>query len=185
MDIGGAWIAAGIILYFIYSKQHGEKYSPFILLDEHKAKGKYKNQIMLPVQHGHISQTLAVYTSRIAHQMKAELLLAAILSLPHYAPQEEALKGLEDVRPFVKSAKKSVNKDVPVHTVIGRSETAARGIVSLCKERKTNMLVLGWKGYTETKGYNMERRLIGLLSMRLVISLWLNRVKPDCIQGNP
>ncbi len=155
----GAWILGGIILYFVYSKKHGEKFTPFILLEEHKAKDKYKDQIMLPVQHGHISQTLAEYTSRIAHHMKAELLLAAIISLPHYAPQEEAEKGLDDVRPFVKSARKSVNKEVPVHTVIGRSETAARGIVSLCKERKTNMLVLGWKGYTETKGYKMGTTL--------------------------
>ena len=155
----GAWIAAGIVLYFAYSKKRGEKPITVTILEEHKIKQKRDRQIMLPVQHGHISQTLAKYASRIAGKENAELLLASIVSLPDYALEDEAQKGLEEARPYMLSARKTAEEDVPVHTVIGRSETAARGIISLCKERKTDMLVLGWKGYTETKGYKMGTTL--------------------------
>jgi len=155
----GAWIGVGVVVYFVYAKAHGEKFTPFILLEEHKEKAKRDTQIMLPVQHGHISETLAVYTARIAEKTKSELLLASIVSLPHYAPEQEAQNGLLDAKPFVKAAAKHVTKKVTLSTVIGRSETAARGIVALCKERKTNLLVLGWKGYTETKGYKMGTTL--------------------------
>ena len=155
----GVWIMAGVIIYFVYAKKHGEKFTPFILLEENLDKAKRDYQIMMPVQHGHISETLAVYTSRIAHETQAALLLASVVSLPHYAPKEEAAKGLLDAAPYVKAAGGHIVKSVPVSTVIGRSETAARGIVALCKERKTNLMVLGWKGYTETKGYKMGTTL--------------------------
>ncbi len=50
---------------------------------------------------------------------------------------------------------KAVNIDIPVSTITARSETAARGIVDVIRERHTNMVVLGWKGYTEKQGYSM------------------------------
>ena len=89
----GAWIAAGIVLYFAYSKKRGEKPITVTILEEHKIKQKRDRQIMLPVQHGHISQTLAKYASRIAGKENAELLLASIVSLPDYALEDEAQKG--------------------------------------------------------------------------------------------
>jgi len=156
----GAWILGGIVLYFVYAKKRGEKYTPFIVLkEESDQKKKHSMHMLLPVQHGHISQTLAVYTSRIAKKMSADLLLAAVVSLPHYAPENEALEGLKEAEADINGAMESISKGVSHSTVIGRSETAARGIVSLCRERKTDLLTLGWKGYTETKGYKMGTTL--------------------------
>jgi APA family basic amino acid/polyamine antiporter len=151
----GLWIVAGVVIYISYAKNRGEDWAPCITLEEKAADQKKEYQIMLPVQHSTISETLAVYASKIAYSFNAELLLTSIVSLPHYAQREEALQGLEDTRPYIDAVKKRVEGGVPVHSIIGRSETAARGIVYYCKNRKTNMLVLGWKGYTETKGYKM------------------------------
>ena len=44
---------------------------------------------MLPVQRGAVSETLAVYASKIAGSLDAELFLSSIVTLPHYARQEE------------------------------------------------------------------------------------------------
>ena len=155
----GLWIVSGVVLYFYYAKNRGKQISTCTTLEEVPADKEMAQNIMLPVHHSKVSETLAVYASKIASAQKAELMLTRIVPLPDYAQQEEAAQGLLDARQDVAAAREHVDWGVPVHSVIGRSESVARGIVCLCKERKTNMVVLGWKGYTNAKGYKMGTTL--------------------------
>ncbi len=155
----GLWIVTGVVLYFCYSKNKGKEVTPCTTLEEIPANKKMSHQIMLPVHHSTVSEILAVYASKIASAQKAELLLTSIVPLPHYEQQEAAAQGLKDARRDIDAAKKRVDANVPIHSIIGRSENVARGIVCCCKEHKTNMVVLGWKGYTKTKGYTMGTTL--------------------------
>ena len=103
---------------------------------------------MLPVRSGGISDILAKYAARVAKYFDGELLLTRIVSVPHYLSEKEARAEADRKRGVLLSAKESVDIDVPISTVMGRAETAASGIVRYVREKNTDMVVLGWKGYT-------------------------------------
>ena len=155
----GLWILVGIATYFAYSKKSSQKVAQKFTLEEKTADEKRSYQVMLPVRSGGISDILAKYACRVAAHNHGELLITRIISVPHHASEEEAMRGADEKRGIIESTIKSVDLDVPIHTVIGRSETAASGIVRYTREHNTNLVVLGWKGYTEKTKYQMGNTL--------------------------
>ena len=151
----GLWIAVGIVMYFAYSKKNGKKVAQKFTLEEAAAQVHKDYQVMLPVRSGGISDILAKYAARVAKYFDGELLLTRIVSVPHYLSEKEARTQADKKRGILLSAKESVDIDVPISTVMGRAETAASGIVRYVREKNTNMVVLGWKGYTSKSQYQM------------------------------
>ena len=151
----GLWIAAGIVMYFAYSKKNGKKVAQKFTLEEEAAAVHKDYQVMLPVRSGGISDILAKYAARVAKYFDGELLLTRIVSVPHYLSEKEARAEADRKRGILLSAKESVDIDVPISTVMGRAETAAGGIVRYVREKNTDMVVLGWKGYTAKSQYQM------------------------------
>jgi len=151
----GLWIIVGVVMYFAYSKKAGQKVAQKFTLEETHSGQRRGYQVMLPVRSGGISDILAKYACRVAAQNHGELMITRIVSVPHHASEEEAMRGADQKRGIINSTIASVDVDVPVHTVIGRSETAASGIIRYTREHNTNIVVLGWKGYTEKTKYQM------------------------------
>jgi amino acid transporter/nucleotide-binding universal stress UspA family protein len=151
----GLWILAGITMYFAYSRKNGKKVAQKFTLEEEAAPGGKEYQVMLPVRSGGISDILAKYAARVAKYFDGELMLTRIVSVPHYLSEEEARAAADRKRGILTAAKKAVDIDVPIGSVIGRAETAASGIVRYVREKSTDIVVLGWKGYTTKKQYEM------------------------------
>ncbi len=151
----GLWILTGVAMYFVYSRKNGQKVAQKFTLEE-KIEGERKAyQVMLPVRSGGISDILAQYAGRFAKYFDGEVLLTRIVSVPHHISEEEAMNAANRKKGIITSAKSSVDVNVPVNSVIGRAETAASGIVRYVREKNTNMVVLGWKGFTDKKQYQM------------------------------
>lgn len=151
----GLWIIVGIIMYFAYSKSHAKKRAQKSVLEYIQAQDKRKYRVMVPIRSGGISQVLVKYAERLAWVWHGELQLTRIMTIPHYATDDEASERFAPNKEHIDNAKKSVGMDVPVSTIVARSDTAARGIVDTVRDRRTNMVVLGWKGYTAKQGYEM------------------------------
>ena len=76
-----------------------------------------------------------------------------------YETDEEAAMQFDFNKEYITEARQSITMDVPVSTIVARSDTAARGIVDSIRDHQTNMVVLGWKGYTEKQSYEMGNTL--------------------------
>jgi len=153
------WIVVGIIMYFVYSKSHAKKRAQKSILEYSKAVDKRKYRVMVPIRSGGISQVLVKYAERLAWVWHGELQLTRIMTIPNYATDDEAQARFAPNKEHVTKAQKSVNMDIPVSTIVARSDTAARGIVDNIRDHQTNMVVLGWKGYTRKQGYEMGNTL--------------------------
>jgi amino acid transporter/nucleotide-binding universal stress UspA family protein len=151
----GMWILVGTGVYFTYAKKRGIEAATQTTLEEEMDTDSREYQVMLPVRSGGISDILAKYAGRLAEKQNGELLITRIIAIPHYKTDEEAREGAEIKRGIVSSTRKAVDAKIPIHSIIGRSETAARGIVEYIRERGTDMVVLGWKGYTNKLHYQM------------------------------
>lgn len=155
----GLWIVVGIIMYFAYSKSHAKKRAQKSVLEYTEASDKRNYRVMVPIRSGDISQVLVKYAERLAWVWHGELQLTRIMTIPHYATDQEANENFAPNKDHINTAKESVELDVPVSTIVARSDTAARGIVDTVRDRRTNMVVLGWKGYTSKQGYEMGNTL--------------------------
>jgi len=155
----GLWIIVGVIVYFVYSKSHAKKRAQKSVLEYTEVADKRKYRVMVPIRSGGVSQVLVKYAERLAWVWHGELQLTRIMTIPHYATDDEASARFAPNKEHIDNAKKSVTMDVPVSTIVARSDTAARGIVDTVRDRKTNMVVLGWKGYTSKQGYEMGNTL--------------------------
>ena len=155
----GLWIFSGIVVYFAYSKSHAKKRAQKSILEYVEAEDKRKYRVMVPIRSGGISPVLVKYAQRLAWVWHGELQLTRIMTIPNYATDEEAQSRLEPNKEHVVNALKSVTMDVPASTIVARSDTAARGIVDNIRDFQTNMVVLGWKGYTQKQGYEMGNTL--------------------------
>ncbi|MBN2878381.1 MAG: amino acid permease [Clostridia bacterium] len=155
----GAWIVAGIIFYFAYSKSHAKKRAQRSELEYIRAADKRKYRVMVPIRSGEISHALVKFAERLAWVWHGEMQLTRIMSIPHYATDEEAAMQFDFNKEYITEARQSITMDVPVSTIVARSDTAARGIVDSIRDHQTNMVVLGWKGYTEKQSYEMGNTL--------------------------
>ncbi len=155
----GVWIVAGIIMYFVYSKSHARKRAQKSVLEYNKAEDSRKYKVMVPIRSGEISNVLVKYAQRLAWVWHGELQLTRIMSIPDYETEEEANRQFAPNKDHILHAEKSITMDIPVSTIVARSDTAARGIVDNIRDYQTNMVVLGWKGYTQKAGYEMGNTL--------------------------
>ncbi|MEX1377772.1 MAG: amino acid permease [Eubacteriales bacterium] len=155
----GLWIIVGIIMYFAYSKSHAKKRAQKSTLEYIEAEDKRNYRVMVPIRSGGISHVLVKYAERLAWVWHGELQLTRIMTIPNYATDEEAQSRFEPNKEHVVNAKNSVSLHVPTSTIVARSDTAARGIVDNIRDHQTNMVVLGWKGYTQKSGYEMGNTL--------------------------
>lgn len=151
----GLWILAGISMYYAYSKSHGKKRAQKSVLEYNKATDKRKYRVMIPIRSGGISGDLVKYVQRLVWVWHGELQLTRIITIAHYATDEAAHERLAPNQDLIECAKKSVDIDIPISTIVARSDTAARGIVDNIHDYNTNMVVLGWKGFTNKPGYEM------------------------------
>lgn len=155
----GVWIIAGAGWYFAYAKKQGHKKAKKVTLEEDRDAESREYQVMLPARSGGISEILAKYAGQLAKEQNGELMITKIVAIPHYKTEEEAIEAANIKRGVVASTRKAVDTNIPVHSIIGRSETAARGIVDYVRSFGTDMLVLGWKGYTNKERYQMGNTL--------------------------
>jgi amino acid transporter/nucleotide-binding universal stress UspA family protein len=146
------WLIVGLLVY----QQHGAaeeaaKEADIILLEEAMAHREYS--VLLPVANESTARQLARLGALFAQANHGELFALHITRVP---PQI----GIMDGRPFLQQARPILNEvvdighqyDIPVRTMLRLGRDVADSIISAARERETDLLLLGWPGYTRSRG---------------------------------
>jgi amino acid transporter/nucleotide-binding universal stress UspA family protein len=154
--IAPIWIAVGLGTYFFYARKRATTAEHEIQVIEEDIRhetGKYN--VMVAVANPTNATKLIQGTYHICGAKDAQVELIHMVSLPDQIP-------LEDLGKFVTPAKEALMEVMlrlsayfPINTTIRYCRNIARGIVSAVKEKKTNMLVLGWHGKPSTRIFNI------------------------------
>lgn len=171
--IAGTWIGIGVLLYFTYSKSNARE------IEEGKPPetiivGSKGYSVMVPVANPQTASVLVRYADLIAAGTDAEIIITSVVTVPYQTPLSEAEKFTDEARALIHEM--SQRAESPVQTVIRYGHNVARGIISSVRERKTDLLILGWRGYTRWEHHEMGSTLdpvIGQAPCDIIV------VKPD------
>lgn len=155
----GLWICTGLVIYFVYAKGRIDRKSVTPILEERRDIKTSARQVMVPVGNPLNAGELVRYAEMVAGSRDAEILIMSVVTVPDQIPLSEAESFVAEKHDLVKKLRRGVRSDTPVHTIIRYSHNVARGIISSVRERNTDLLVLGWKGYTKWRGFEMGSNL--------------------------
>ncbi len=150
--VTGVWLVLGLVVYYRHgAAQEAAKEEDTILLEETVAARDYS--VLLPVANEASARQLARLGSLIAKVNHGELFALHVIRVP---PQ----MGVSDGRAFLRQGRPILeevisigrNYDVPVRTMLRLGRDVSKSIVEVVREREASLLILGWPGYTQSKG---------------------------------
>ncbi|MHC4187625.1 MAG: amino acid permease, partial [Planctomycetota bacterium] len=154
--IAPIWIITGIIIYHAYSKHNAITTEEEILvLEEEKIRESDKYRIMVAVANPDNALQLVDSTYRICGAKDAQVELIHMVPVPDLVSLRDAERYLEPGKEGLVEAMLYLSIHFPLSTTIRYCRNIARGIVSAIRQKKTNMLVLGWHGRPSGRLFNL------------------------------
>lgn len=157
------WLVIGLLAYYSYfSKRVAMEKPKEILLEEVLVSRDYS--VLVPVASQEEAQILGRIGAIMAQVNQGEILALHVVQVPQQITLSEGRLLLKEGRPYLETViQQAKNCEVPVHTIIRLGRNVADAVRKTVYENATNLLLLGWPGYTHTRG-----RLLGSVSDPIV-----------------
>jgi len=145
--ICGAWLAAAAVIYFTYSRSRAVERPERIVTFEEVDEGAHAAyRILLPVANPDSAVRMIQAAIAIAQAKDGELDILHMVPIPEQAPLSDAEQYMQEGREAVVEAVLYASVNVPANRSVRYCRNAARGIVSAAREKRSNLIVLGWRG---------------------------------------
>ena len=154
--IAPAWVIAGALLYRFYSRTRAvETADEILVLEERPAPSAKGYGIMVAVANPDSVLQLVRATYQLCGAKDARVELLHMVPVPDQVP-------LSDAKPYMMAGKEGLVETMlylaplfPISTTIRYCRSVARGIISAVREKRINMLVMGWHGEHRAEAYNL------------------------------
>jgi len=150
------WIVGGIIFYYVYARErYIEKAEETVkTVHEEREVTTKEFKVMLPVANPESINPLVKFVAPLAKHNNGQLTLLNVISIPPLLPMEGGRKYIKKARPILeKAAKNSEKFKIPVNSIIKISHRPEKAITDTVKNKKIDLLVLGWRGHTRKSDY--------------------------------
>jgi len=146
------WIAVGLVIYYLYTVRVEAVEPPeeaLIVHEEVLAAKEYS--VLIPVANENQAHRLAILGSAIASEEDGEVLALHVVRLPVQLVLNEARRFLAQGKTLMETVIREARPfDVPVHTMIRVGRHTGPAIFDTARQRNSNLIILGWPGYTES-----------------------------------
>ena len=113
--------------------------------------------ILLPVYNPHTAETLVRMAAAWARPRDGEITLLGVVQVPEQLPPAMARVSIERERSMLgKLQELEGSLGVPISTEVRVGHNVARAVLESAREDDSDLILLGWKGYTTT-----ARRILG------------------------
>ena len=146
------WLLFGLFVYARYGAvQEAVKNEDTVLLEETVATRDYS--VLVPVANEATARQLAWLGGLFAQANHGELFALHVISVPRQIGVSDGRAFLRQSRPILEEVVQVGRQiDVPVRTMLRLGRNVADSIISVARERETDLLLLGWPGYTHSRG---------------------------------
>lgn len=146
------WVVIGLLSYYMrFSKIEAMEKPSEILHEEVLVSRDYS--VLIPVVSREQSRILGDIGSIIAAANQGEVLALHVVQVPPQLTLGEGRIFLKEGRVYLDEVIQRAQKyNVPVHTIIRLGRNVANAIHRTAIENATDLIVLGWPGYTTTTG---------------------------------
>jgi len=147
------WIVVGILLYYAVFEKKAAALEPQVIHPRPAPPGVEVQPSVLVALHNpdNVQQLLSLGYS-IAHQRGIRLVAVSVVDVPRQTPIHDGVRFahhkealLNDARKIASELKEELDTDIIV------AHQAADGVLAAIREHKAQALVMGWKGYTNTR----------------------------------
>lgn len=147
------WLVLGVFIYFSYSKGREKERAEALIVYEEKLPIKAGFRILVPISHpDHIGDLITIASS-IAKSKDGEILALGVIRVPDQLPVVEGKDFIDEFKDIMdKAVEFGKKKDVVVNTLIRIGHSVNNAIVDTIKERDVDLMVMGWKGFSNTRG---------------------------------
>ena len=147
-----AWLVVGLLSYYTYfSKIEALERPKEILLEEVLMSSQYS--VLVPVANQEQARILGQIGAVLAQDNGGEVLALHVVRVPPQLSLSEGRHLLKDSRPYLETViQQAKHHDAPVHTMIRLGRKVAQAVRKTALENASDLIVLGWPGYTNTSG---------------------------------
>jgi len=158
-----AWIAVGLIGYFLYFRHLAMPDREVYVVGHHlPSPGRYT--VLVPVHNPETIDDLVTLGAVLAKANDGEVVLLSIAEVPIQLPIKEGTGQVHGRQRLLEDAQKVARRmGVEAETVLKISHNAADGILHAAREEKCDMIVMGWRGWTGDR-----ERLLGTVLDKVV-----------------
>ncbi|MBN1675333.1 MAG: amino acid permease [Kiritimatiellae bacterium] len=154
--VAPAWIAAGIGIYWAYSRTRAVTTPHEIrVLEEETAPETGQYRIMVSVANPDNALGLVRHTHKLCEAKNARVELLHMVPVPDQVPLTDADRYMGEGKEGIVEVMMYLVAAFPVSTTLRYCRNIARGIVSAVREKKTDMLILGWHGQKRSLAFNL------------------------------
>lgn len=159
------WMLAGFVLYYAYAKPRQDKASRSTILQQAELTVPEEDapyRVLVSVANPDSLETLLQPAIRAAKTENGKIILLHIVIVPTPTPLSQsheyidASAGLRD-----KAIAMVRDADVPVEFIIRVARNVADAIIDTVKEKRADLLLMGWRGQNQTEntmlGYNLDK----------------------------
>lgn len=154
--IGPAWIISGIAIYYLYSKSHTISTEDEIrVIEEEKVPESDQYHIMVSVANPDNALQMIRTTYVLSEAKNARVNLLHMVPVPKQVPLADAEKFMMEGKEGIVEAMLYLVIKFPITTTIRYCRNIARGILSAVREKKIDMLIMGWHGQPRSSVFRL------------------------------
>ena len=145
--VAPVWIGIGALIFLLYSRKHAVATEDEILVIEEAAAVEKKGySIMVSVANPENALGLVRNTYKLAEAKQANIELLHMVPVPAQVPLADAHDYMVVGKEGIVEAMLYLAPMFPLSTTLRYCRSIARGIVSTVRQKKADMLIMGWHG---------------------------------------
>jgi amino acid transporter/nucleotide-binding universal stress UspA family protein len=146
------WMLVGLLLYYGYFKEQSADLVPQVLERPVPSRVVATDTVVVPLHNPDSIGMLLEYANPIARSRDKALLAYSVVEVPRQLPISEGLRFTQHREGLLKKARQYAGgRQMALETDLVIAHRAADGILSGAKRYQADCLVMGWKGYTDTR----------------------------------
>jgi nucleotide-binding universal stress UspA family protein len=159
------WVALGLLLYYAIFEKRAAVLEPQVLLPgSPTAEPEVSESVIIALYNPDHVQTLLNLAWPVAAQRQTRLIAVSVVEVPRQIPIHEGMRFAHHKEALLNKAKKYANESgFNLNTEIVIAHNAADGILAAVDKHRANLLVMGWKGFT-----NAKDRIFGEVADRII-----------------
>ena len=156
------WFLMGLINYFSYTKVQERTNMENEIVYEHATRFREKlgyRIILSVVPDSNLYEFKSQIAFAMARQEDGELLILRVHEVPASLPLSAGFHSEQERRVLEKIEKSAIEKKFNVETRLSVARSIPDTILETVKMEKGDLLIMGWDGYTNTKGFIFGRKV--------------------------
>lgn len=147
------WISFGLLLYYAIFEKQSSAIEPQVLLSRQTSfDNNQESSIVVALHNPDNVDTLLGLTIPVALKKGLKIVAVSVVEVPRQMPIHEGLRYTHHKEAIFNASKKFIkDKKVDLVTDVIIAHRASDGILSAIHRYNAQMLVMGWKGYTNAK----------------------------------